>query len=176
MLLRQLTMNLDEKRLGIRTGMAELNLRRMDATVRMLLANPNITVTELASECCLSRKQFERLFASLVGTNPKEYARIVRFQRALAIMQEPGKHILNRYSDKHLLTKYNETTSRTTKADDDISQASLAYACGYADQSHMIREFRALNGRTPVEMMKTGTAFSELFTNPMLPIVQNRVI
>lgn len=125
-LLRQLTMNLDEKRPGIRTGMAELNLRRMDATVRMLLVNPNITVTELASECCLNRKQFERLFSSLVGINPKEYARIVRFQRALAIMQEPGKHILNRYSDKLLLTKYNETTSRTTKADDDISKASLA--------------------------------------------------
>ena len=40
----------------------------------------------------------------------------------------------------------------------------------------MIRKFRALSGCTPVEMMKTGTAFSELFTNPMLPIVQNRVI
>jgi len=49
------------------------------------------------------------LFHSFVGINPKEYTRIVRFQKALAQMQH--------------------------QAGKEINQAQIAYASGYADQS-----------------------------------------
>ena len=70
---------------------------------------PAISVTELASVACLGKKQFERLFNELVGANPKEYARIVRFQKSLKLLQH---------------------------CSEDTNQAQLAYQCGYADQSH----------------------------------------
>lgn len=59
--------------------------------------------------------------------NPKEYARIVRFQKSLKLMQ-------------------NQT--------ENISQAQIAYQCGYSDQSHFIREFRELSRYTPLSLKK----------------------
>ena len=51
-----------------------------------------------------------------------EYTRIVRFQKALAQMQH--------------------------QAGKEINQAQIAYASGYADQSHFIREFKKFCGYT----------------------------
>ena len=81
---------------------------------------PAISVTELASVACLSKKQFERLFNELVGANPKEYARVVRFQNQ----------------------------------------------CGYADQSHFIREFKQFSGYTPLSLLNVCKPYSDLFNNP----------
>ena len=148
-LLRQLAVNLSSKKQGKRAGTEELNLCRMDAAIRTLLARPGTPVAALASDCCLGRKQFERLFASFVGINPKEYARIVRFQKSLALMQKI-----------HSSAGYG-AVSRL------LSQAGLAYVGGYADQSHLIREFHRFCGRTPVELMKTSVPYSDLFTSPV---------
>ena len=73
---------------------------------------PATSVTELASIAC-----FERLFNELIGANPKEYARIVRFQKSLKLLQHDFEN---------------------------INLAQLAYQCGYADQSHFIREFKTI--------------------------------
>lgn len=116
----------------------EYNMRRIGASVVRLFNAPQTSVAELAGEACLSKRQFERLFNVLVGAAPKEYARIVRFQMALRYMQSYG-----------------------AKAD----HAQMAFACGYADQSHMIREFRRLCGYTPVSLMKVADPYSDLFTD-----------
>ena len=100
---------------------------------------PAISVTELASVACLSKKQFERLFNEMVGANPKEYARVVRFQKSLKLLQ--------RYSE-------------------DTNQAQLAYQCGYADQSHFIREFKQFSGYTPLSLLNVCKPYSDLFNNP----------
>ena len=96
--------------------------------------------TELSSIACLSKKQFERLFNSLVGVNPKEYTRIVRFQKALELMQHQSG---------------------------EINQEQIAYASGYADQSHFIREFKKFSGYTPTSLLKVSNPYSDLFTNPV---------
>lgn len=145
-LLRQLAINLSGKKQGKRAGTEELNLSRMDTSIRTLLVRPGTPVAALATDCCLGRKQFERLFASFVGINPKEYARIVRFQKSLALLQKI-----------HLSAGYGRV----------FSQARLAYAGGYADQSHLIREFRRFCGRTPMDLIKTTMPYSDLFTNPV---------
>ena len=49
---------------------------------------PATSVTELASIAC-----FERLFNELIGANPKEYARIVRFQKSLKLLQHDFENI-----------------------------------------------------------------------------------
>ena len=100
---------------------------------------PATPVTALASTACLSKKQFERLFNELVGANPKEYARIVRFQKSLELLQHCPQ---------------------------DANQAQLACQCGYADQSHFIREFRQFSGHTPLSLRKVCNPYSDLFNNP----------
>lgn len=100
-----------------------LNLKRISAAVNSLMRNPVLQVNELADIACLSPKQFGRIFNSLVGMMPKEYARIVRFQKSMWLLQN---HCRN-YAD-------------------------IAYCCGYSDQSHLIREFRQFSGVTPSQI------------------------
>ena len=90
------------------TSKTAYNINRIIAAIKRLFVMPAISVTELASVACLGKKQFERLFNELVGANPKEYARIVRFQKSLKLLQH---------------------------CSEDTNQAQLAYQCGYADQS-----------------------------------------
>lgn len=131
-LLSQLRTNSTTKR--------EVDINRIAAVVHQMYSTPNIPISELASIACLSKKQFERIFLATVGMNPKEYARIVRFQKSLKLMQ-------------------NQT--------ENISQAQIAYQCGYSDQSHFIREFRELSRYTPLSLKKICKPYSDLFTTPI---------
>ncbi len=99
---------------------------------------PTISVSELASAACLGKKQFERLFNEMVGANPKEYARVVRFQKSLKLLQH---------------------------CSEDTNQAQLAYQCGYADQSHFIREFKQFSGYTSLSLLNVCEPYSDLFNN-----------
>lgn len=118
----------------------EYDMKRISTTMQQLLVTPRTPVTALASAACLSKKQFERLFADMVGTLPKEYARITRFQKSLK-----------------LLSSYPEESNL----------AQLAYQCGYADQSHFIREFRQFSGYTPLSLLNICKPYSDLFTAPV---------
>lgn len=123
----------------ILTSKTAYNINRITAAIKRLFAMPAISVTELASVACLSKKQFERLFNELVGANPKEYARVVRFQKSLKLLQH---------------------------CSEDTTQAQLAYQCGYADQSHFIREFKQFSGYTPLSLLNVCKPYSDLFNNP----------
>ena len=118
----------------------EYDFKRMKAAIQQILNHPETPVARLASITCLSSKQFERLFNDNVGANPKEYTRIVRFQKSLGILQNSPKG---------------------------ISHAQLADLCGYADQSHFIREFKQFSGHTPRSLLDSHAPYSDLFTNPV---------
>ncbi len=115
------------------------NIIRITAAIKQLFAMPITSVTELASIACLGKKQFERLFNEIVGANPKEYARVVRFQQSLKLLQHYSR---------------------------DTNQAQLAYQCGYADQSHFIREFKQFSGYTPLSLLNVCKPYSDLFNDP----------
>lgn len=115
-----------------------LNIKRIGATFSTILFNPSIQVCRLAEIACLGKKQFERVFRECVGMNPKEYGRIVRFQRALRMMQLGSS-----------------------------DYADIAYANGYADQSHFIREFRQFSSLTPKQLVEYQTPYSDLYANPV---------
>lgn len=88
--------------------------------------NGRITVSRLANIACLGIKQFERKFSTLVGLNPKQFLRIVRFQNILKIKKK-----------RHL-----------------PDYTTLALECGYYDQSHFINDFKLITGITPKEFFK----------------------
>ena len=99
------------------------------------LSKGMIEIDRLASKACLSRKQFERVFQSCIGTSPKRFLRTVRFQHALFLRQ------------------HNQGDRLT----------DLAYACGYYDQSHMIHDFRALSGMSPSKYFRECEPESDYF-------------
>lgn len=89
-------------------------------------SNGMITIDQLASEACLSRKQHERIFKQMVGLSPKQFLKVIRFQQTL--------HVHQLYPIESL--------------------TELAYRCGYYDQSHMINNFLELSGKTPKQYFK----------------------
>jgi AraC-like DNA-binding protein len=94
-----------------------------------------VKIDDLASEACYSRKQFERNFATMVGTSPKQFLKIIRFQHAIA------RKSLN---SNHSLTE-------------------LTYECGYYDQAHMINDFQELSGMTPKQYFDDCEPYSDYF-------------
>ncbi|MDL2277328.1 helix-turn-helix domain-containing protein [Parabacteroides sp. OttesenSCG-928-G07] len=114
--------------------LAEYNLTRIEASIRLINSGQN-DVSLLADTACLSTKQFLRVFSEHVGSNPKEFSRTIRFQKALYLLETRPL----------------------------ISLTTLAYECGYFDQSHMIKDFKALSGYTPSEYLAACPPHSDYF-------------
>lgn len=112
------------------------NLNRMFAVLHEIDNCPQINISGLSATACLSSKQLNRVFTEYIGASPKDFMRIVRMQRALYMLQQ------NRY----------------------ISFIQLAYDCGFADQSHMIKEFKLFSGYTPLEYIAVCAPYSDYFS------------
>ncbi|TDC65542.1 AraC family transcriptional regulator [Actinomadura sp. GC306] len=89
---------------------------------RLLDRDPAVTVAGLAAEVGWSRKHLTHRFREQAGLPPKVMARVLRFQRAVGLL------------------------------DGGAGLAEAAAAAGYYDQAHLNREFRALSGCTPTEL------------------------
>jgi AraC-like DNA-binding protein len=89
-----------------------------------------VTVEALARAAGVSRQHLTREFRDRIGISPKLYCRLARFQSGLT------------YAGSH---------SR-------VDWADAAADMGYADQSHMIAEFRQFSGLTP-QTLATGRWF-----------------
>ena len=84
-----------------------------------------VRVEELANSSALGVRQYERRFAEEMGLSPKLFTRTARFQMALD----------------------------AKRAAPNRSWLSIAHAFEYADQMHMIRDFRKLGGGSPTEIL-----------------------
>jgi AraC-like DNA-binding protein len=95
---------------------------------RLAATDGRVAVGQLAAEVGWSRRHLAARWRRDVGMGPKAVARILRFQRALRLLRE-GRPL-----------------------------ADVAYDCGFADQPHLNREFRALGGATPGEVTNVQDA------------------
>lgn len=100
-------------------------------------AHGAVKVRDVAQQVGLSHRRFIQVFAEDVGLTPKMYGRVCRFQRARELV-------------------------RNISAPD---WAEVAAACGYFDQSHLIRDFGQFAGLSPA-------AYVSPRSEPILP---NRV-
>jgi AraC-like DNA-binding protein len=80
-----------------------------------------VRMREVSRRLGLSQRRFIQVFTAEVGMTPKTFCRVQRFHRVLAL-------------------------ARRDPAPD---WARLAVDCGYFDQSHLIRDFRAFSGFSP---------------------------
>lgn len=83
-------------------------------------------IEDIANDCGVSLRHYDRLFAEQTGMSPKLFARVRRFQLAL-----DGKRIAPQRS-----------------------WMSVAHELGYFDQMHMIRDFQSLGGNTPTLLLE----------------------
>jgi AraC-like DNA-binding protein len=81
-----------------------------------------IKVVELSRELGISYQTLERMFLQQVGVTPKQFIRNIRFQKTMEKLKGGARF--------------------TTLGD-------LASECGFADQSHFIKEFKRLAQRLP---------------------------
>jgi len=120
----------------LKTNFAGFEFRRINHIVELIKKTcGNVNINQMASEACLSRKQFERIFAEHVGISPKQYLKIIRFQYALFQKQ------------KNL----------------NMNLLDLSYNCGYYDQSHFINDFKSLCGLTPKQYFSENEVCSDFF-------------
>ncbi|MDR0348489.1 MAG: helix-turn-helix domain-containing protein [Tannerella sp.] len=107
----------------------------MDAVIRAVNGG-EMNTDNLCRTSCLSYRQFKRVFFEYAGINPKDFLRIIRFQKMLSIWQSQPQ----------------------------ISFAHLAHDCGFYDQSHLINEFKIFAGYTPNEYIALCAPYSDYFS------------
>jgi AraC-like DNA-binding protein len=78
------------------------------------------TMETVATRYGISARYMQQLFLQYTGLTPKLYHQINRFQNSLQLIRAAN-----------------------------TSLTSIAYECGYADQSHFIKEFKVFTGYTP---------------------------
>lgn len=95
------------------------------ATTTKLLEQ-GLSIQAIAPLLGTSRKTLHKTFREYTLSTPGAYQKIHRFRNAMRLRQEEQEESLT----------------------------SLAYASGYYDQSHMVRDFRRLSGLSPRRLLK----------------------
>jgi AraC-like DNA-binding protein len=88
-------------------------------------AHGRLRVGSLGAGLGLSTDRLEKRFRRSVGASPKQLASIVRFRHAVRAYRP------------------------------DLTLTQLAYDAGYFDQSHLIRDFRAVTGQAPGDFLRS---------------------
>jgi AraC-like DNA-binding protein len=99
---------------------AETPLEIAWAYDRIITSGGRTRIASIAERLGWSRKHLAAGFSNAIGIGPKTLSRIARFNRALDLARQPA-----------------------------ANWADIAADCGYADQAHLVREFRDLAGETP---------------------------
>ncbi|KRB25549.1 AraC family transcriptional regulator [Mesorhizobium sp. Root695] len=103
---------------------AETPLEIAWAYDRIITSGGRTRIASIAERLGWSRKHLAGSFSNAIGIGPKTLSRIVRFNRALGLSRQQT-----------------------------VDWADIAADCGYADQAHLVREFRDLAGETPTALL-----------------------
>jgi len=122
------------QRLGRGTSRAagdEALARRAVALLRR--ARGSVGVREVAAALGVGERRLERAFDRSVGVGPKVLGRVLRFRQAIRRLDDARNARHSQW-------------------------AVVAATAGYADQAHLIREFKALAGITPTAYLREQRA------------------
>jgi len=114
---------------------------QVELTLRLLLRDlgDDSPVADLASRCGLSRSYFVRAFKLSMGTPPHRWLVRERVHRAGEMLERTNKSI-----------------------------SAIAVSCGFSDQSHLTRVFRASVGSSPAAWRRQRKAG---VTPPIPPVI-----
>jgi AraC-like DNA-binding protein len=109
----------------------DTSTRCIDYALSSIIYQPTIRrLHRLSDEIGYSQKHFIDLFRQHVGVTPKQYLKIMRFQKAICAIEQDE------------FTQWNR----------------ISLESGYYDQAHFINDFKHFSGFTPNEYMKRKTA------------------
>jgi AraC-like DNA-binding protein len=104
--------------------------RLIEESLRIIHQNVSCVTVKYLCECLnLSERQFEKRFSQTVGVTPQFYIRVKRYNEAVRLMQ---------------MGQFENLTD-------------LAHHLNYYDQSHFVRDIKALSGMTPGSIIKCYT-------------------
>ena len=109
----------------------DTSTRCIEYAVSSMIHKPTARrLSQLSSEIGYSQKHFIDLFRRHVGVSPKQYLRIIRFQKAIETIENNQR----------------------------VRWRDIAVESGYFDQAHFIHDFKQFSGFTPNEYMKRKAA------------------
>ncbi|MFB6457334.1 helix-turn-helix domain-containing protein [Chitinophaga sp. Hz27] len=109
---------------------------RITAAALAISACPEaLNVKQLAASVNMSLRALEQHFLAQVGMPPKLYARVSRFMKAMGMKM----------------------------SDADINWTTIAHTCGYFDQMHLVKDFKAFTGQSPRAFMQGSPPPAEQF-------------
>ena len=94
------------------------------AVAALAQSNGNLPINKVAGWANLSVRQFERRSIAALGLSPKLYSRVLRFSNACLYKEAHPK----------------------------MSWYKISHELGYADQMHLVNDFKSFTGSTPTEM------------------------
>lgn len=99
----------------------------VDFAVSTIISTPTqCSIKTISDKVGYSQKHTIKLFKEHVGVTPKEFLKVIRFQKAI-------QQIDNQVS---------------------VNWSQIAFDCGFYDQSHFIADFKGFSGFTPSEYIK----------------------
>lgn len=108
---------------------------RITTGVRLLQGESKPAMDRLSQTLCLSNRGVRKLFNKTLGTSPKQYANLARFNQAI----------------------------RKIALQPQMSLTQIAYDLGYFDQSHFNREFKKYSGITPKAFKRLPAKSTEFY-------------
>lgn len=99
----------------------------VDFAISKIFASPNqSSIKTISDKAGYSQKHMIKIFKEHVGVTPKEFLKVIRFQKVIQQIEEI----------------------------DSIDWSTIAFDCGYYDQSHFIADFKAFSGFTPTKYLQ----------------------
>jgi len=92
-----------------------------------LMKNQELSISDIAKECCCSTKKLSRLFFNLCGESPITFKRIIGFRTALEKIKEISP---------------------------EFNLSDIAIETGYCDQAYFNNTFKKLTGEKPNDFFK----------------------
>ncbi|MEZ4852492.1 MAG: helix-turn-helix domain-containing protein [Bacteroidia bacterium] len=99
----------------------------VDFAVSTILTAPNqYSIKTISEKAGYSQKHIIKLFKEHIGVTPKEFLKVIRFQKAIEQIEQQ----------------------------EEVDWSAIAHDCGFYDQSHFIADFKHFSGFTPTEYMR----------------------
>lgn len=109
----------------------KINMNYVNSAANLIRSTKGVKIKEVSTRLRISKRQLEREFKEKIGISPKHYLRIIRINEVLRLLNK-GK---------------------------EINLTSVAYHCGYFDQSHFIHDFKKLTGQKPTIFIRKRGQF-----------------